>query len=95
MEAPAGWFLSAPTALMDLPLGPATERLDGPDLSALRSLSDGPSPSHGETLAAAVEADPIASAQANWLRSAYGTANVPGVLAAVHSAGPGAIADLT
>lgn len=80
---------------MDLPLGPATERPDALSPSTLQGVSNEPSLSHGETLAAAVDADPIAQAQANVLRSAYGEAHIPDVLAAVHAAGPGAIADLT
>lgn len=76
---------------MDLPVGPdrATDR--SPALDAAP-----PEPaSHAERLAAAVGADPIARAQANALREAYGAANVPAVLEAVHAGGPDAVADLT
>ena len=74
---------------MDLPIGP--DRSVAPTLDA-----PPPEPaSHGERLAAAVGADPIAQTQALVLREAYGAANVPAVLTAVHAGGPEALADLT
>lgn len=76
---------------MDLPIGP--DRSQALSLALDTSL---PEPvSHAERLAAAVNADPFARAQANVLRMAYGAENVPSVLEAVHAGGPNALADLT